>query len=87
MIIYKIVVRVGDPEASRRLISVKQRPASFSHNDAVVMDQVLLFNSIFNEDYVTLDVVADVVDQAHVMGTVKSERTVETLVRTESFAV
>lgn len=86
-ILDKVVIRVSDPEASWCLIRIEQRPTSLSHDDAVMVYIVLLFNSILNENDVTFDVVSNIVDQPHIVCTVEGEGTIETLVGTETFAV
>lgn len=60
----EVVVRTSDPVAGWRLIRVEKGPAPLGHNDAVLLDQVLLLDSILNEDDMTFDIVANVVDQA-----------------------
>lgn len=61
-VIFKVIVGTCDPEAGWRLISIKQRPASLGHNDTVRLNEVLLFNSIFDKDNVTLNIIRHVVD-------------------------
>lgn len=86
-ILDKVVVGVRDPEASRRLIRIEQRPTPLSHDDAVFVNIVLLFDSVLNENDVTFDVVSYIVDQPHIVCTVEGEGTIETLVGAETFAV
>ena len=87
VVINKVVVWVCNPETSRSLISVKQRPTSLNFHNKVTLDEVLFFNSIFNEDYMTFDIKSDIVYKSHVMSSVQSESSVETLMCTKTFAV
>lgn len=87
MVVDEIVVWVGDPEAGWRLICVQERPTSLGLHDQVSFDVVLLFNGVLDEDDVTFDIVSNVVDESHVMRTVKGESSVETGVSTKTSAV
>ena len=87
MVIHKVVVWVSDPEASRGLISVKKRPTTLSLHDKVTLNMVLLFNSIFNENDMTLNIISNIFDESHVMRSMKCECSVESLMSTETFAV
>jgi len=71
------VVGVGDPDRCRGLISVEKRPGATHIEDQIVFDQVLAFDSIFNEDGVTHGVVGNVVLDTKVVNTVNCHSTVE----------
>jgi len=87
MVLNEVVVWIGDPEASWRLVSVEKRPTPLGLHDQVLVDVVLLFNGILNKDCVALDVVGDVLHNSQVVCAMKGEGSVETLMSSEAFAV
>lgn len=87
MVLNEIVVWISDPEASWCLVRVQKRPTPLCLHDQVLVDVVLLFNGILNEDCVALDVVANVLHDSQVVRAMQCEGSVETLMSSEAFAV
>lgn len=52
-----------------------------------MVNVVLLFHCIFNEDDMTFDVVGNIVYQSHVVSSMKGECPIETRMSAKSFAV
>lgn len=71
------VVGIGDPDGGRGLISVEKRPGATHIEDQVVLDQILGFDSILNEDGVTHGVISYIVLDTEVMHTVDGHSAVE----------
>jgi len=78
-VLNEVIVRLSDPEAARRLISVETRPAASHIDKAVVVEEVLLLNSILDEDVVALYLVDKVVHDLHIVSAVQSVGAVESL--------
>jgi len=53
----EVVVWVCDPETGWSLISIEQAHGSLGHHDQVVVNLVVPFNSIFNENVMSHDIV------------------------------
>lgn len=79
MVANKNVVWVGNPETSWGLIGVEQTPRAASADDEIVLDDVLRFDSIFNEDVVAHRVVNDVVLDREILNSVDSHCSVISL--------
>ena len=60
MVSYENVVRMGDPEASRGLISVQKTPRSDGLDDKVVNKIIVRLHGIFNEESVAFYFVCDI---------------------------
>ena len=58
------IVRIRQPEASRGRVSIEQGEGGLCFDDKIVLDAILCFNTIFNENRVTFRVVIDVADEA-----------------------
>ena len=65
-----IVGWVGDPEGSSGSVGLKHTSGGDRGNGQVVSDSVVGFNSVLNEEVVTLDVVSDVLFDGEVVDTV-----------------
>jgi hypothetical protein len=76
----EVVVWLSNPEAGRGLVSVEAGPAAFDLHNQVTVEVVLLLDSILNEDVVTLDLIDNVVHDAHIVRTVESVGAIEALV-------
>lgn len=50
MITYEDVVRISNPITSRSLISIQKTPGCFSAYCQVIFENILSFNSIFDEE-------------------------------------
>jgi len=87
MILDKVVVWIGDPDASRCLISVEQWPTPLCLHDKVLVDIVLLLDSIFNEDCMALHIIRNIVHETKVVSSMNSESSVETGMSSKSLAV
>jgi len=87
MVVDEVVVWIGDPDASWRLIRIKKRPTSLSFHDQVTLNMILLFDSILDENNMALNIISDVIDQSHIVCTMKCEGSVEALMSTKAFAV
>jgi hypothetical protein len=86
-VIIKVVIWTCDPVASWRLIRIEQGPTSLGHNDTVMLDYVLLLDCVFYKDDMTLDVIANIVDESQIMSAMKRESSIEALMRAKTFAV
>ena len=73
------VVRVRDPEASWRLISVEKAIGCASVDDEIVLNQVVCLDGVLNEDSVAHGLVGDVARNLEVMNAVKSSCSVVSL--------
>jgi len=70
------IVGVGDPETSGGLIGVQERFRGSGVDDEVVFDDVVGFNTIFNEDSVSLNPVSNVLLDSQEVDTVDSDGSV-----------
>jgi len=70
------VVRVRDPHTSWSLVSVESTPRLLGHDNKVVLNYVVGFCSIFNENSVTHSVVHDVVSNGQMMHSMDSSSSV-----------
>ena len=87
MVSNKYIVGMGDPEASRCLVSVQQTPRPLSLDDQIVFDVIVSFNSIFNEYGVTFHFIGHVVLKSQVMGSMQSKSSVVPLMGTKAFRI
>lgn len=67
MVVDKVVVWIGNPEAGWSQIVIKKRPTFFSFHDQVALNMIFLFDCIRDEDNVALDIICDVINQSHLM--------------------
>jgi hypothetical protein len=79
MVASENVVRMSDPETSRRLISVEEGPTTLSLNDQVVFNQILGLSSVLNENSVAHSIVGYIVDDLEVVHSMKSNGTIVSL--------
>jgi len=77
MISNEIVVWIGDPEASRSLVSIKQTPRPFGHHDQIAFNMVSPLDTILNEDCVSFGVVGNILNDSQIFGSVDGESSVE----------
>ena len=70
------VIWVGDPEGGRRLISVQKRPRSARIHNQIVLNQLVSFSCIFNENCVAHIQIGDVVLDGQVVHAVNCHRTI-----------
>jgi len=79
MILNKIVLRVGDPEASRGLVSIKQAPRSLDSHDQIPCDVIVSLDGIFKEDCVTHDVLPNIIFYSQVLDTMEGDSSIVSL--------
>ena len=60
----EVVVWICNPERSRCLVCIEQRPRSLSLHYQVSVDLVVSFDSILDEDVVSLHIINDIVCQS-----------------------
>ena len=80
MIMPNDVVRVGDPEACGRLVDVQETATFACEHDQVVLNDVVLFVAVFNENGQAHDVVGNVVFYRQVVCGMDSRCAVERVV-------
>jgi hypothetical protein len=73
------IVRMSDPETSRRLISVEERPTTLCLNNQVILDQILSLSSVFNKDSVAHGIVGNVIDDLEIVHSMESDGTIVSL--------
>jgi len=79
MIINENVVWIGDPETSRGLICVQKTHRPYGFDNEVVLDVIVCFNRIFNEEGMAFDFICHIILKSQVMGTMQCESSIITL--------
>ncbi len=77
MVVPDDVVRAGDPDGCRGLVSVEQTPRAADVDNEVALNEVLGLCGILDEDGMAHGVVGDVVLYAQVVHTVDGHSSVE----------
>ena len=81
MVVSDNVVRVSDPEACWGLVSIEDTPGSLGEDRQIAVEEVLRFNSVFNEEGVTHHIVSHIVKNSQILYSVDGQcsvvRTVE----------
>jgi hypothetical protein len=87
MVVNENVVWVGDPNTSGGLIGVEQTPGPLGLGDEILVDVVVSFDGVLDEDIVALDVVDDVLHNSQIVVTVNSDSSVESSVDRDTLNV
>lgn len=77
MITANDVVRVGDPDARRRLISIQETPGTAHIDNQVVLDQVLGLSGVFDENCVAHRVIGNIVLDTQVVDSMNGHSSIE----------
>jgi len=87
MIVNENITWMSDPEASRSLIGIQKTHRSHSLHDEVIFDVVVGFNSILNEDGMTLNFISNIVFNSQVMSSVKGKQSIVSLMGCQTLSI